>query len=168
MSRSWRLAAAICLLTGAIATEAQAQDRYALAGGCYGLRSQALDRFVVKNADGGYEASAASVGAAEPFRMQATALGRYLFYGRSRDFVAFERSEAVPAPPVPATTVVPGVTVPGAAVPGAPAPVGERERVQSAAGPSETADWKVDVAGGPTRSACPRRTGRSRSATAAS
>ena len=66
----------------------QAEDaRYALAGGCYALRSQDLGRYVVKDA-GGYRASAEVIGAGEPFRMQATALGRYLFYGAARDFMA--------------------------------------------------------------------------------
>jgi hypothetical protein len=61
--------------------------RYALANGCYALRSRSTDGFVAK-APGGYSAAAASVGAAEGFRMQATALGSYLFYGRGRDFMA--------------------------------------------------------------------------------
>ena len=61
--------------------------RYALANGCYALRSQSADGFVAKAA-GGYRASAASVGEAEALRMQATALGSYLFYGRDRDFMA--------------------------------------------------------------------------------
>ena len=37
---------------------------------------------------GGYGATAGSAGAAEGFRMQATALGSYLLYGRDRDFMA--------------------------------------------------------------------------------
>ena len=61
--------------------------RYALANGCYALRSQSAGGFVAK-APGGYRTSAASVGEAEAFRMQATALGSYLFYGRDRDFMA--------------------------------------------------------------------------------
>ena len=61
--------------------------RYALANGCYALRSTTAGRFVAKGGDG-YRASAGSVGAAEGFRMQATALGKYLFYGRGRDFMA--------------------------------------------------------------------------------
>jgi hypothetical protein len=61
--------------------------RYALANGCYALRSQSANGFVAK-VPGGYGVSAASVGAAEGFRMQATALGSYLFYGRDRDFMA--------------------------------------------------------------------------------
>jgi hypothetical protein len=61
--------------------------RYALANGCYALRSQSAGAFAAK-AIGGYSVSATSVGAAEGFRMQATALGSYLFYGRDGDFMA--------------------------------------------------------------------------------
>ena len=75
--------------------------------------------------------------------MQARRSGA-IFYGRSRDFVAFERREAAPQPPSRAAVPLPV----GTAVPTPPAPAAERERVQSAAEPSESADWKVDVAGG--------------------
>jgi hypothetical protein len=60
--------------------------RYALANGCYALRAQSTGGLVGK-ALGGYRASAAA-GQAEGFRMQATDLGRYLFYGRAADFMA--------------------------------------------------------------------------------
>jgi microsomal dipeptidase-like Zn-dependent dipeptidase len=62
-------------------------DRYTIAGGCFGLHSEAVGAFVAKGG-GTYAASAAGVSDAEPFRMQATTLGRYLFYGPSRDFLA--------------------------------------------------------------------------------
>jgi hypothetical protein len=68
-----------------LAAAAGDDRRYALANGCYALRS--AGGFVAK-APGGYSASSATVGAAEAFRMQATALGSYLFYGRDRDFMA--------------------------------------------------------------------------------
>ena len=68
--------------------------RYALANGCYALRSPSAGGFVVKSA-GGYGTSAASVGEAEGFRMQATALGSYLFYGRDRDFMAADALNVV-------------------------------------------------------------------------
>ena len=65
---------------------ATGQDRrYALANGCYSLRSSA--GYVGKDA-GGYSAAVGSIGGAEGFRMQATRLGSYLFYGRDRDFMA--------------------------------------------------------------------------------
>ena len=78
----------VLIAMGVSAGEAQAQDRYALAGGCYVLKSAATGKFVAKAADGGYRASADGAGGAEPFRMQATALGRYLLYGAKRDFMA--------------------------------------------------------------------------------
>ena len=62
-------------------------DRYSIVDGCFGLRSEALGRFVAK-AQGTYSASAGGVGEAEPFDLQATTLGRYLLYGPARDFLA--------------------------------------------------------------------------------
>jgi hypothetical protein len=65
--------------------------RYALANGCYAFRSRSTGRYIAK--DGGdYRVSAATKGAAEPFRMQATALGRYLFYGPDREVMSGDRS----------------------------------------------------------------------------
>ena len=63
-----------------------APNRYSLVHGCYALRAQG-GGFVAK-AGGGYTTSAGSVGEAEGFRMQATDLGQYLFYGRNRDYLA--------------------------------------------------------------------------------
>jgi len=88
VTRAHRLLLVLCLVVAGLAGagEAQADDaRFALAGGCYGLKSVATGRLVAKAADGTYSASS---GSAEPFRMQATALGRYLFYGRAGDFMA--------------------------------------------------------------------------------
>jgi hypothetical protein len=103
------------------ATAGAQQSRYALANGCYALQSKALGRFVDKAPGGGYSASAGAVGGAESFRMQATDLGRYLFYGRQGDFMA--------------------ASPPG--LPGA-----DTSRVAAASEPSELADWRVDPAGG--------------------
>ena len=69
-------------------------DRYDLANGCFAIRSVALDQHVVK-ADGGYAASAGSAGQAEPFFMEPPELGRYLFYGRNRDFLAAGAGDVV-------------------------------------------------------------------------
>jgi hypothetical protein len=93
-------------------------SRYELVHGCYALRDRASGRYVAKTADGGYRASAASVGEAEPFRMQATELGKYLFYGREGDFMAIGTAP---------------VALPGGG-----------ERIESAAQPSAAADWTVD------------------------
>ena len=78
-----------------------ADDRYALVNGCYALRSKSLGKLVAKAPGGGYLASATDVGGAEPIRMQATDLGRYLLYGKDKDFVAAgsgDRAETASAP----------------------------------------------------------------------
>ena len=62
------------------APAAAAVDIYAYANGCYALRDANTDRFVVRDALG-YAATAPTAAAATPFRLQATALGRYLLYG---------------------------------------------------------------------------------------
>jgi microsomal dipeptidase-like Zn-dependent dipeptidase len=62
-------------------------DRYSIVNRCLALRSEALGRFAAKTG-GSYAASAGDPGGAEPFRLQATTLGRYLFYGPARDFLA--------------------------------------------------------------------------------
>ncbi len=120
---------AVTALALAVPAAAPAQDdaaRYALANGCYALKSQALGRFVAKTQDGGYRASSATP--AETFRMQATDLGHYLLYGRAGDFLALGEESVVPElPTLPVTT---------------------RERIESAASPSDKADWRVDGAGG--------------------
>ena len=69
------------------APAADAQDRYALAGGCYGLKSIANGKFAAKTADGAYKAQADQAGA-ERFHLQATDLGRYLLFGKAGDFLA--------------------------------------------------------------------------------
>ena len=81
------LCAGASAVTAPDAEAASTQSRYSLAGGCFALRSERTGRFVVKSG-GGYVAGAGSAGAGEPFRMQATDLGRYILYGRNRDFLA--------------------------------------------------------------------------------
>jgi hypothetical protein len=71
----------------ASASTASASDRYSLVHGCFGLRSAANGGFVTKAGEG-YDTSAGTTGGAEPFRMQATDLGRYLLYGAAEDFLA--------------------------------------------------------------------------------
>ncbi len=93
----------LCLLAlgtaaspAAAAPASPADARYALVHGCYALKSKALGRFVARTPNGGYAASAPVPGqGAEPFRMQATALGRYLFYGFERNFMAGAPDDAV-------------------------------------------------------------------------
>jgi microsomal dipeptidase-like Zn-dependent dipeptidase len=76
-------------------------DVYALVHGCYALQNAASGRYVTRDALG-YAASSTSAVAAVPFRMQATALGRYLFYGTGGWMPAVG----------PSTTIV-GTTTPG-------------------------------------------------------
>jgi hypothetical protein len=102
----------------ALAAATGPDRRYALANGCYALRSRSAGRYVAKGG-GGYTASAATVGGAEHFRMQATALGKYLFYGAGRDLMAQ-----------------------------AGGPLAGSGAVQPATDASPGADWQVDVAPG--------------------
>jgi microsomal dipeptidase-like Zn-dependent dipeptidase len=71
----------VCALVGGVAApRASAADVYSYANGCYALRDSSTGRYVARDAIG-YSATASTAGAATPFRMQATALGRYLLYG---------------------------------------------------------------------------------------
>ena len=120
----------------AAAPAAGAQDRYALAGGCYDLKSLATGAYAAKSADGGYKANAQQQGA-ERFHLQATDLGRYLLYGKDRDFLAHGLPEPVDgAGDVPLPLPLPG---------GGAAPVA---RIQAETAPSESGDWRVDGVNG--------------------
>jgi hypothetical protein len=115
-----------CLLAAAVgwsgaATAEAAETRYSLAGGCFELRSLAAGALVGKTADGDYRAGGGT--AAERFRMKATELGRYLFYGRAGDFMA--RGGGAVELPVG----------------------GSGDSVASAREASESANWRVDAAG---------------------
>ena len=79
------------LASAAMAPAASTKNRYSVVKGCYSLRSVALGKLVAKDPAGGYAATAGR-GAAERFRLQATDLGTYLLYGRSRDFLAADGS----------------------------------------------------------------------------
>lgn len=75
--------AAALAVVGLVACEPQPPkpiDIYAFAGGCHALKDETTGRYVVRDTLG-YVASADRVAGAAPFRMQATALGRYLLYG---------------------------------------------------------------------------------------
>ena len=71
---------AVCASLCAVAVPASAVDIYSYANGCYSLRDANTGRFVTKDALG-YPVNGQSVAAATPFRLKATALGRYLLYG---------------------------------------------------------------------------------------
>jgi hypothetical protein len=80
------LALAASTLLASPAAAASDDDRYSLVHGCFALRSVQTGDYVVK-AGLGYAATEPSAAEAEPFRMQATDLGRYLFYGAAEDFL---------------------------------------------------------------------------------
>ena len=74
-------AALLLVVTGLAGCDPKpAIDIYSFAGGCYALKDATTGRYVVRDALG-YGTQPVAAGAATPFRMQATALGRYLFYG---------------------------------------------------------------------------------------
>jgi microsomal dipeptidase-like Zn-dependent dipeptidase len=77
----------LAALAPSVARAADGDARYALVHGCYALKSAATGKYVQK-ANGGYAATAGDAGSAEGFRMQATALGRYLLFGKAGDFLA--------------------------------------------------------------------------------
>lgn len=84
-----------------LATAPQAQgapaelSRYSVVNGCFALQSRSGGEFLAKGA-GGY-VTAADRGSAEAFRLQATTLGEYLFYGTASDFMAVAGDSVAPA-----------------------------------------------------------------------
>ena len=60
------------------------QNRYAMAGGCYALKS-ATSGWIVRDGDG-YAATGRNADAAEPFHLQATDLGHYLVFDSKRQY----------------------------------------------------------------------------------
>lgn len=96
--------AAAALLVGAPVSAAATggnDPKYALVHGCFALRA-ASGQYVAKDGAGGYAATAAGVAGAEPFRLQATDLGRYMLYGRAGDFLGAAGTSGV------ATIATPG------------------------------------------------------------
>ena len=100
-----RASIALGLAIGALyaAPAAHAADIYSYAGGCYALRDASTNRYLVADSLG-YSASAPTAAAATPFRMQATALGRYLLYGPGGKMPAAGALDTV----APASTPGPG------------------------------------------------------------
>ena len=97
-----------------LAAATGADRRYALANGCYSLRSRSTGRYVGLNG-GTYRASAKTAGDAEVFRMQATELGRYLLYGRDRGFLAASFRNEIQRASAPGPTADWSVDVAGSA-----------------------------------------------------
>ena len=88
MSAALLLACAAAGLTasGASAQTGTTDSRYSIVKGCFALESAAGD--LIAQTGEGYSATAGSLDEAEAFYMQATDLGKYLFYGEMQDFLA--------------------------------------------------------------------------------
>ena len=69
------------------------ESRYAMAGGCYALKSQRTGKWVGRNGEG-FRAAAGSYSGGLPLHFQATDLGRYLLYGDRPDFVSQHNGRA--------------------------------------------------------------------------
>ncbi len=101
MRGGWRSLAAIAAVVAGIlamaspASAAPQQNRHSLVHGCYSLQP-ASGGFVQKSA-GGYDTRGTAPPRSEAFRMQATDLGRYLLFGRDRDFLAVAGGAIAPA-----------------------------------------------------------------------
>ena len=81
LARRTAVALVACASAAALfAPAASAVDVHAFANGCYVLRDATANKFVVRDSLG-YTTSATTAAAATPFRLKATALGRYLLYG---------------------------------------------------------------------------------------
>jgi hypothetical protein len=91
--------------TGAAAETGTTTDRYTVVHGCFALESAGGG--LIAQAGDGYAATASSVAEAEAFRLQATDLGKYLFYGEAQDFMGLDEG---PIPPPQDEVVV--ATVP--------------------------------------------------------
>jgi hypothetical protein len=127
------------------------EDRYAMAGGCYTVRTATGPGYLTRTGDGGVTLSSD----AEPFHFQATRLGSYLLYGTAQDFVAATDGEVGKGAK---TVTESGV---GGAVGGltmentdraaedisrgpAGTASGRGAALEMAAEPSELADWQVE------------------------
>src|SRR5690349_21249501 len=91
LGRCAALAAAACVVLPVAG--AQAMDRYEPANGCFSLR--APDGTFVRKDALGYVASTHDPASASAFRMQATALGRYMLYDRGKRMPAVFGAGAV-------------------------------------------------------------------------
>ncbi|MGH2817245.1 MAG: peptidase [Actinomycetota bacterium] len=131
------------------------EDRYAMAGGCYAIRSAAGGYVIREGAS--FAAKGTSLESAEPFHFQATDLGRYLLFGSSEDFLAASEGLAGEAA-YAVTRSTPGATAGGLALEQTDKAADEvaRSPVNEATGrgasvvaddaPSNLADWEIDGA----------------------
>jgi hypothetical protein len=87
--------AGLCVTaSGAVAETGTTTDRYTLVKGCFAIESA---DGLIEQAGAGYTATASSVANAEAFRMQATDLGKYLFFGEAQDFLGLSGGAAAVA-----------------------------------------------------------------------
>jgi microsomal dipeptidase-like Zn-dependent dipeptidase len=113
VSRAALAVAALCVSVLALtpAGAGATTTRYSLANGCYALRAIAGSKYVVKSGSA-YYANGTTLAGATPFRMQATALGRYLLYGPDATMPSvglLNQVSSTPTPGEPADwTVEPG------------------------------------------------------------
>ncbi|MFC4604858.1 peptidase [Rhodococcus kronopolitis] len=75
---------------------------FGLANGCYAVKSEQTGKFV-RREGAGYRADGAAETDAEPFRLHAAQLGRFMFYGPGGDLLAHDDARAV----VPTRDAVP-------------------------------------------------------------
>jgi hypothetical protein len=137
---------------------ARPEDRYAMAGGCYAIRSPGSG-FMVPEGDG--FVATGDVSAAEPFHFQATDLGRYLLFSTTEEFVAASEGLLGEAA-YGVTRSSPGATVGGVAMEKTDEAADEAARspaneasgrgasVVSDPEPSNLADWRIEEAAGGT------------------
>jgi hypothetical protein len=97
-----RIATCLTLLAcGVVAlpATASADIRYSPAQQCWAIQDAASGKFLAKQGSA-YTASAGTAAAAEPFHFQATALARYLLFGKAGDFLAANggAAQSQPAP----------------------------------------------------------------------
>jgi microsomal dipeptidase-like Zn-dependent dipeptidase len=137
---------------GSAERAASPEDRFAMAGGCYALKSG--EAYVARAGDG-FAVDAPALADAEPFYFKATDLGSYMLYGSADDFLAASEG-ALGEAAYAVTGSSPGGTVGGLAgertdaaadeLARSEANAGRGESVVAAAEPSHLADWTIDQA----------------------
>ncbi|HSI26102.1 MAG TPA: hypothetical protein VK948_01740, partial [Aeromicrobium sp.] len=77
------------------------QDKYAMAGGCYALQSNANNMWVTRDGASGYRANAPLAASAEPFWFQAVDLGTYLLWDSQKRFLSHANAQTAQAAATP-------------------------------------------------------------------
>ena len=107
MQLKWLVGAAVAAssvsvvpVTAPSSAQAAPINVYAFVHGCYALQDTSSGRFVTRDVLG-YQLGATSASTAMPFRMQATALGRYLFYGTGGQMMSTGLLNSIPSTTTP-------------------------------------------------------------------